>query len=55
MNPIAFIAFLVGINSSPPTPPSTAAQQKQNVEEPRPKPQPDAGRPKVHGGGWDAN
>jgi len=53
MNPIAFMAFLVGINSTPPAPPPTVAEQKQKVEKPQPKPGKGGGAQKR--GGWDHN
>lgn len=53
MNTIAFIAFLVGINTSAPTAPPAATEKKQSVEEQSPKTGKDSGFQKR--GGWDHN
>lgn len=52
MNPIAFIAFLVGINTTPPSQPKNQ-EQKKGTEQPQPKPAGEVGAPKR--GGWDRN
>ncbi|MCB9182447.1 MAG: hypothetical protein H6591_00905 [Flavobacteriales bacterium] len=53
MNPIAFIAFLVGINSTPPAP--QACPLKEQTFKETAKPASDQAKPKCGRGGWDYN
>ncbi|GEM_PF-2261948 len=58
MNPLAFIAFLMGINGG--TPAMPAQSQKQETVKERTKPTNDPGTPKggsdgAGRGGWDRN
>ena len=53
MNPLAFIAFLVGINTTPPTAPA-APEQKERSEQQQTKPKPQGPQKKARGG-WDHN
>lgn len=55
MNPIAFIAFLVGINSTAPNTPVSTAEQVPALEKPQSKPSKETGTPKGACGGWDHN
>lgn len=53
MNPIAVIAFLVGINGTAPSAPPVVTKQEPKSEKPAPKPSKGNGSAKVRGGGWD--
>ncbi len=53
MNPIAILAFLMGINSTPPPPPADV-QEKQRTEQGPSEPKPQGGQKKARGG-WDYN
>lgn len=53
MTPIAFLAFVFGMNATAPKAPPLATEQKPKVEKPQPQPAKDAGAAKR--GGWDGN
>lgn len=53
MNPIAFIAFLMGINTTTPPAKPAASEQEQHQEKPTQGKDKGNGHPKR--GGWDRN
>ncbi|MCC6541352.1 MAG: hypothetical protein IT225_03950 [Flavobacteriales bacterium] len=53
MNPIAFLAFLMGITAPTPPTKTTPPDQEQQLE--KPKPGPDKGQITLKRGGWDRN
>ncbi len=53
MNPLAFIAFLVGIQGTPAQQAPTQQPEQPTVQKPTPKPGKEVGAPKR--GGWDRN
>lgn len=53
MNPLAILAFLMGMNTTPPPPPA-APEQKERSEQQQAKPKPQGPQKKARGG-WDHN